>query len=213
MIEVSGTASNRTNANSQTTALTTDGENRELVVGVGEEQGASGNSVTGITYAGVAMTLVDKQQIADNFLNYWVYLYHLTNPALGNNNIIVSADEAINITTVASAYKGVKQSGQPDASGKATNASTTDLGVSLTVVATGCWIVSVGQSDNAPTAGSGLTSRVAHLNTVLADSNGTVSTGSNTVHWTKSPAGRINAIACSLSPAPAIGRSFGMIIG
>ncbi len=82
---VSG-ASSSTHAHTVST-----GVNRVLIVGV-ESQDASitDGTVTGITYAGVAMTKIDAIQIASDGQYQRSELWYLTAPATGSNNIVVS---------------------------------------------------------------------------------------------------------------------------
>lgn len=54
---------------------------------------ANASNVTGITYAGVAMTLSTSQIY--NADNVKVYQYYLINPASGANNIVVSYDASV----------------------------------------------------------------------------------------------------------------------
>lgn len=201
MIAFDATATGNVNAASLTYSHTCSGSNRILLVGVGTD--ASADCITGATYNGVAMTLIDKQQMSGDATRF-IYLFYLINPASGANDIVVSASGGLrNIRSDSVSYTGAKQSGQPDASAKATNASTTDLSVAVTVVAANSWIVSFGNAIAAiPVAGTGLTSRNTEgANCRIADSNGLLSAGSNTVHWTRGAADAVNAIAASIAAA------------
>ena len=190
------------NGTSVTYSHTVTGSNMIILVGTGDEAGDNSNHVTGITYNAVSMTQIGVQVNADTSLNYRCYLHDLVNPTTGANNVIVSANQTINIRSESVSYSGALQSGQPDASGKASSV-TTDLSVSVTVVASGCWIVSFGHAVGVtPTAGSGITSRNSSANNArIGDSNGTVSTGSNTVHWTNGASVGIAGISASIAPA------------
>lgn len=68
---------------------------------------ASGDDVTGVTYAGSAMTLVDKKRI--NGVSYWVYLYKHANPAQGANDIVVSTTGSRITRGGAISFKGASQ--------------------------------------------------------------------------------------------------------
>lgn len=201
MINFDTFTSGNATGTSSTIAHTCSGNNRLLVVGVGTD--ASGDVITGVTYNGVAMTLVDKQQMAGAATRY-AYLFYLLNPDSGTNDIVISASPSHNIRSDHASYTGVKQTGQPDASSKATNASTTDLTNSTTVVLPDSWIVSFGQAINAvPVAGTGLTSRGTEgINCRIADSNGGLAVGAQAMHWTRGAADSINSIQASFAPEP-----------
>jgi hypothetical protein len=201
MIAFDATASTSVSANSATYAHTCSGSNRILFVGIGAETG-TGDSITGVTYAGVSMTQLDTLANTNTSLNYRVYLYMLVDPASGANNVIVSADEVINIRTISVSYNGVLQTGQPDAKSEVTS-NTTDQSSTLTVVANNSWIVSCAHGFGVtPTAGSGLTTRGNVLNFRMGDSNGPLAAGSQTVHWTNGIAMDVAVETASFSPAP-----------
>jgi len=86
-----------TTATSLTYSHTCTGSNRILFVSV---IGAIGSdNVTGATYAGAAMTLVDKQASARS-----TYLFYLIAPATGANNVVVSAGSSSFIWSAAAPY-------------------------------------------------------------------------------------------------------------
>ena len=101
---------------SLTVAHTCAGSERILLVYVfsGYFGGGSGDRVTGVTYNGVAMTLIKKVNHGTGG-NEENYLFYLLNPASGNHNIVVSASVSLDVSRlVATSYKNVLQSGQPD---------------------------------------------------------------------------------------------------
>src|SRR5882724_8240704 len=84
---------------------TCSGTNRYLVVLI---RAGSADTLTGVTYNGVAMTPLKKilvntsGSVQDNF-----YVYGLANPASGANNIVASASTAVTILGLSASYKGV----------------------------------------------------------------------------------------------------------
>lgn len=127
---------------------------------------ASVDRVTTVTYGGAAMTLLDKgAQTAGGVINgRWCYFYYLLSPASGANNIVVSASASNDFFWGGAAdYTGVPaavDAHTSQISGGAVNTLTT----SLTTVADNCWTIlaELGyQGNNAPTAGTGSTLRVA----------------------------------------------------
>jgi hypothetical protein len=166
------------------------GSNRLLVVGV---LGDATDFITGVTYAGASMTLINKQQAGTQ---RWSYLFYKLNPASGANNVVVSASSSTDIYAGAADYTGVKSSGQPDAS--TTNSlptSVTSLTTSITTVTNNDWVIFLenGYSGGtfAPIAGAGDTIRVSDATDGawgIFDSNGVVTpAGSYSVTTTRSP--------------------------
>ena len=155
----------------------------------GRIQGAS-NIVTNVTWNGSALTQISGG--AANPGGSYTYLFYLINPATGNNTAAITvSDQSKANEAVASVYDGAKQSAQPDSSNTATASNATSLTGSTTVVASNCWLVSViGTQDGIggnPTAGTGTTRRNQSGNCSIGDSNGTVSTGSQSMSWNISP--------------------------
>ncbi len=174
----------------------------------------SGDTVTGITYNGVAMTQITKCLTGGVEL----YLYYLINPATGAHNVSVSYTGIPTVVSSYSAsYTGALQSGQPDAFNSATGNSGT-ASVATTVVAQSCWLVTTAINDTANfnTPGTNIVERVPGTGSsfILGDSNGTVSTGSVTASVTitgGSPQWGI--ISASFAPAPTLGGGNLMMMG
>lgn len=139
------------NTTSLTAAYTVgSGANRLLVVGVLGNGLSSADSVTGVTYAGVAMTLAAKNigtGAGTPANDRYTYLYYLLNPPSGANNVVVSATVSDYLIAVAADYTGVAQSGQPDvtATGIAAVAgnSSGSLTTPVTTTAANDWIIEV----------------------------------------------------------------------
>lgn len=141
--------------------------------------GQTGSDViTGITYNGVAMTLVDKI-LEGGASGRYTYLFYLLNPATGAHDVVISASGSTAISGLAASYTGVKQSGQPDASAKnsaAGLAGNTDYTTSVTTIADNCWTVLFAKNNSgAPTASAGSTEREDNGNGIgIYDSNGVI---------------------------------------
>lgn len=134
-----------------TAAHTCSGSNRILFVHI--RAAGTTDTVSSVTYAGVAMTLVNK---TFGINNLGTYLYYLIAPSTGSNNVIINTGVAA-ISAVAVSYNGVLQSGQPDSSTTNSNASTTGLTTSVTSIADNCWTImgiNTGSGNTLPGAGS-----------------------------------------------------------
>ena len=161
-----------------TFAHTCTGANRKLFVGLFK---TAGDTVTGVTYGGVSMTLVDK--IANG--TEYVYLYELIAPATGSNNVVISFTSNAIVRAHAISYTGVKQTGSVDASAKNSTSGTT-ITTTLTTIENNCWTVEYCRAGGDITAGAGTTLRGTSTTSNPLDSNGP-----------KTPAGSTSLIANS----------------
>lgn len=142
------------------------------------------DNITGITYNSVALTRVNTE-VATNIRTY---MYILTAPATGANNLVLSASEASNIYGIAQSYTGCSQTGQPNAENSDASTSATNLTVSVTTTADNCWLVS-GTSNNQggtnPQPGTNTTARYQALTHAGGDSNAPMTpAGSHSQNWT-----------------------------
>lgn len=194
---------------SLTYAHTTSGSDRGLVIGVIGAQAGTGDVVTGVTYAGVAMTKLQTiAPGANNGSDRYRYLFYLANPALGTNNVVISASATTFLQGDTGSYTGTKQTGQPDSTNKATQVSgSSSFSVSTTVVAPNCWLVAfVSEATGVNiSAGAGTTNRNPPAVVAFSDSNGTVGTGSQSLAWTSVASGSWGGMILSMAPAVASG--------
>lgn len=150
--------------------------------------------ITGATYGGTAMTLVAKFSPGGS---RYLYLFALINPATGANDVVISASSSTAIGGNAFSYTGVSQTGQPEVYATDIDTAST-INTSITTITDNSWIAMVTLGNNeAPTASTGATlygQNSVYNDADVFDSNGTVSTGSNTMTVTTgggSPLGRI----------------------
>lgn len=158
------------------------GSNRFLCVCVATA--STGDVVTGVTYNGVAMTQVGKA-LGGGATE--VYLYVLANPASGSNAIVVTASSGT-LLGCSTSYTGAQASSTADSSNTGTTAGgAASLTLSTTVVAANCWLVGVWHaSGGALSAGTGTTLRQNPATQIaIGDSNGPVSTGSQSLQATQ----------------------------
>lgn len=135
-------SSTATNTNTLTFAHTCTGDNRVLVVSVAsEDDNSTDTSVSGITYAGVAMTQVNTQERV-NATNYnRVTTYILTAPATGSNNIVITmGGTCLAFIGMAISYTGCRQSSQPEAQITA-SAEATTVSVAITTLSDNAMVV------------------------------------------------------------------------
>jgi hypothetical protein len=190
-------------ASALTFSHTTAGSNRILFVACASQSNGS-DSVTGVTYNSVSMTLVNKIQVPSS---RFIYLFVLVNPSSGSNSVQISLNTGSGTTlSAASSYTGAKQTGQPDNSTTNTVTSSSSITTSLTTVASNCWTVCVfGNQGIQSMSGSGITNiRLTGSGTNgaygIADSNSAVS-GSTSLGFTVSST-NIGMVMASMAPVP-----------
>jgi hypothetical protein len=129
---------------SLTFSHTCTGANLILFIGIFGDAG--GDKVTGVTYNGVAMTLVKKILGGTGGSSRDCYVYLLVGPAVGAHNVVVSASSSITMGAVSASYSGAKQTGQPDAfSFEVGNSNSFEMGV--TPVQANTWAVLFAKAD------------------------------------------------------------------
>lgn len=122
------------------------GSDRGLIVVI---FGAATDILTGVTYAGVSMTQLFKQQGAAQG-GLYVYIYGLANPATGTNNIVSSWSSSVtNPPHWYGVYTGYKQTGQPDVTDYTSRGSGSgNFTGNATTTANGCWFIAAEMDNN-----------------------------------------------------------------
>lgn len=163
------------------------GSDRFLWVYVYTYKAGSGASISGVTYNGVAMTELESYQKAQNEI--YCQAFYLANPASGANDIVVTHVLAPYCWALASSYTGVDQTTPIDSSnadGGNGSQTSADRVASTTVVDSDCWLVSAcistGNVEGTVVSGSVREWQdETHRWGQIADSNGTVGTGSQNI--------------------------------
>lgn len=173
------------------------GSHSNLILFVSVTGGSSfTDTITGVTYNSVSMTLLGKSEVSGD---RWNYLFYLFNPDTGSNTVDISytgGGSGAPGSSVASSYYGV---------GKQTiDTSVNDYGTdtnghtgSVTTTIDGCWLVGAMHVDATPSAGTGTTFRGDRL----WDSNGSVGTaGSHSLALTWGGTAGYSFIIASIAP-------------
>lgn len=190
---------------SQTYSHTTSGSDRILYVHI--YTGASVDTVSGVTYAGVSMT--DIGFVGGGWGG--ATLFRLVNPASGANNVVISyTGTPIFGVSVACSYTGARQSGGTFVSNTANVAfPTTSLTVALSPNSANNWIACVcgNQGSNPFTATNSAFIRRAGSDIAVQalDTNGDVGPSSTTMGITVSGNGGLGLVAESFEPVTAAG--------
>ena len=155
------------NPASGTVSYTTSGSNRYLVVGVLIQ---NNQTVTGVTYAGVAMTQLTSQVAGDVSTGETDYLFGLANPAIGTNNIVVTFSGTGTNGVGAVSYTGTQQTTAVEASGSNQNTGSAST-QAVTTITDNDWLVGFARSGGNTTAGTNTTILGAVSNINMMDSN------------------------------------------
>lgn len=178
------------------------GSNALLLVGF--NYGANSTAVTSVSYNGSAMTRINSVNWPGGVVGT-ADLWYIANPTVGTHSITVAFGSTVSWNAVASAYTGAILTGIPDSS-NTFSATTSAPSMSTTVVASNCWTVGVlnSQGGTAFTPNAGTTVRVDRMvadTTVFLDSNGTVSTGSQSLSGSQGSSLQYRGVIASIAPA------------
>lgn len=207
----SSSTGNVTAASSLTYSHTTAGTDRFLVVDIHLRN--VGSTVSGVTYAGVAMTQLTS--VTDALSNV-TYTYYLLNPTSGANNVVISTSGGTTTYSTATSYTGVKQVSPIDSSNTGANTGGfNSIAIATTVVSAGCWVHGFACAENATGLVTWATNRTdrgiltaTDFAIRAADSNAIVAAGSQSTTWTRSVTGgsaTLSGIVFSFKPTEAGG--------
>ncbi len=192
-----------TESNSTSFSHICTGSNLILLLWVATSGGFS-NAVTGINYNGVAMTQITSQGGYGGNM----YLFKLLNPTIGSNTVDITLNGSFGIYSVSASYTGTADI---DSFNSDVNSGSGTITVATTVVASNCWLVGMGAgfgsgvssvSLNRTTRQNG--SMGTNLGAGVGDSNGTVSSGSQSIIYTTNTgtAANLAAITASIKTPP-----------
>lgn len=186
-------------ATTLTVAHTCSGSNRVLLVGLSTNN--TTDIVTGVTYAGVAMTKL-RTQVVQGL--YYSYLFYLQNPTSGTNNIVATASSSSLMGAISASFTGAAQVSSPDssASGTTTGAGTT-ISATTTVVAADSMLFGHCRASSGLGADTGTTSNGTLFGGAFISgySSSLRSAGSQTLGFTRVSADPAGWLVASIAPA------------
>lgn len=167
------TKGNSGSASTHTISHTCTGSNLALYVGFTTR--VATDTVTSVTYNGVAMTRVDKQLDIGNSPDLSAFLYVLAAPASGAHNVVITLSGASVIDYSFTSYTGCAAV-QPTSGVAAGEASpSTDFDPTCTTMNDACWLHMYASNDTGNySAGTNTTLRGAANNHQSCDSNGAI---------------------------------------
>jgi len=176
------------------------GSNRCLVVAAIVD---TSRTITSVTYNGVGMTQAITKPWNPNTTQN-IYLFYLIAPATGTNTITVNASASCNIFGVSASYTGVSQSFTPDTGFYSGNDPAGNYTATVNVTTANSWLVeSVWPADAVETSVvNGVARQAGPANPNIADSNGTVGSGNQTIGYGWSAPDRHIIVAMSIPPVP-----------
>lgn len=165
-------------------------------------QFAGGDSFTGVTWNGAAMTQLGK---ITSDAGGFTYAYGLATSDTGSHDIVATSSSSVQFFTTAASYTGVNQTTpNPDTvNNSSLSASSFSQGVTTSVDQS--WIVGGGRSPaKGPTAGASTIKRIANTTSGDAawtlDSDGARSTGANVIAWSYTGASISYWVIQSIAP-------------
>lgn len=205
--DTTSTASDSADPTTLTWSHTTTTEsNRLLVVGVSAESDTGGHTaqtVSGITYNGVALTKIRSDYVTDNGTELW----YLVAPATGANNVVITMTAVVDgLYGAAMTFSGVDQSSPID-NNAGTTATNTVISQSLTTVAADAMIVNIMQHQNSASVHTPDTNQTQRFNAAttgdFSSAGGTrlVTTATSyTTSWTTDISDAMTLSIASLRP-------------
>ena len=190
-----------TSGTSHTFSHTCSGTDRFLFVHAFKN--STSDTITSASYGGVAMTLLHKFSPG---VSRYLYVFYLTNPASGANNVVISSSSSTAIGGNAASYTGVSQTGQPEVSTTAVGTGSPNT-TTLTTTTDNSWTVLFTLGNNAdPTASTGSTffgQNSIYGDADVFDSNGAISPAGSTSMslTTNNPAFPLGRIMAAIAPA------------
>lgn len=193
-----------------------------LYVAVGSHATASYATPSAVSYAGVAMTMIEHVQANDGTHFFDLSIWSLQGPATGSNTVSVtwSGGTGPSVMSCANSYTGVAPTDAIDGT-HGTNSLGTGSGghitANVTPVSDRSWILSacvVSRNIASPTitADAGLTNRNANLTGATRmrfnDSNGPITPAAATTEgWTSSGSSTFGILFTAIAIAPYLGAS------
>jgi len=137
------------------------------------------------TWNGTSMTQIES---ASDGAGNEIYMFYLAAPSTGTHDLVYTKTGSGSARGFALSYTGVDQSTPLDAHTFHSAGTGSTHTSTITVVGANTWLVGGVASDGgAPSAGTGTTQRGTNVGfSGVADSNGTVGTGSQALEWTGS---------------------------
>ena len=179
--------------------------NGVLIVSI-NMHGGSTPGVSAISYNGVAMTQIGSTY---NPVSYERLMhYRLVNPASGAHTISITFSGTTDeVYPYASSYSGVDQTTPIDPGGLLNNysASGTSITGTATLTNANCWLVGIGGGQSTVSGGTNFTQlQSAFSQSMSADSNASVGSGSRSITMNMSPSNEIFISGFALNPAVAV---------
>lgn len=199
--DTSGTASGNPTASVSLTANGTANSIAVIYYAYGTGQCSNpGTPTVGGSTTGVTQLISD---VTDTPTGNTEGFYYLLNPPTSSSAYAVNCNDGISIYV--SIYNGVRQTSIPDSWAKGTGVGCAAFTLNTTVVTANSWLVAYfacsGAGTTVQTTGNSGTTIRQGVNTVIADSNAAVGTGSQTLSFTNTGRTTSNEVVFSFAPA------------
>lgn len=173
----------------------------------------SSQTITGITYAGSAMTQAASVSTTNVSAGETSYVFVLGAPATGANNVVITGSGAATIASVASSYTGAQSVSNVEASNTATGTGTNGT-ASVTTTTDNDWLVAYCRSNATVTsAGANTTLRGTPTALTMADSNAAQTPpGSFAQNFTAATGAQWGIIVVAIKPFAAAAAAGGTLL-
>lgn len=205
----SGIYAQSVTATSLTFSFTNTAGNVIYVFGHDRSNGTS--QVTGVTYAGSALTKIVELDGASTRNDRALTSWRRTAPATGANNVVVTSSVSNNLRFSAVSYSGVDATTPENGTDTSFGQSITTLSTDITPTFTGCWHAHFSKDSSGGITYTNTTGDTVRLNTdagghVYVDTNGTITASvQNTVTNTMTSTA-IGALAWTVCPTQSVER-------
>ena len=201
------TAPSTTAGTPHTFSHTCTGTDRVLYVFGHDTNTAGPTIVTGVTYAGVAMTKVVELDANASFNDRAITMWRLVAPATGANNVVVSAAGANNLRFASSSYTGVDQTTPENGTDTSTGTSVATISTDITTSVADCWMLQFSKDQNGNRTYTNSTGDNIRNNTdagghMFCDTDASFSAGLNTITNTMTSTS-LGALAVAIRPVAA----------
>lgn len=176
---------------------------------------AAGDTVTGVTWNGNAMTLIAKKEASGGALPFWSYLFAIAGSDTGTHNVVTAGASGGGVHLLVASWTGTDSNVPANfATNSVNNVTVSTISVNVTVAGTNSWVAALAAENeaggdswsNAIAAGRATDADTARS---VGDSDGTVVAGVQTCTWSSGGSARwwnIIAVEILEGGAAAVGR-------
>lgn len=197
------TAPSTTTGTTHTFSHTCTGSDRVLYV-FGHDRATGATQVTGVTYAGAAMTKVTELDGTATTNDRAITMWRLIAPATGANNVVVTSSVSNNLRFASASYTGVDQTTPENGIDTSVGTAVTTISTDITTTIENCWMIQFSKDQNGRTytnsTGDNIRNNTDAGGHMFCDTGTSFAAGSNTITNTMTSTS-LGALAVAIRPA------------